>query len=346
MRTKEYFINEFLKFTDKENVDEYISCLEAYISENEYDMQLELILYAYQKYKINDIENCYEKACEVVAPVFDLLKNTEWGWLEIQVLASVIGNVPHYTMGEALMNKAFKILDNEFIDHENHEYTKLRFYFNFSWRLLRARYYDNANPADIQAKFDRYFQQAISLCEKYDYITVRTVLLVRQAIFYGDSKKILEYLDALKVTGDKMWLRTTKDEVVEYFQRLGGKATIDLKNLIVGWQIYKRRKELGMSIEDLADAIDAPSIKTMYVYERGVRGVGSERLCKIAEALGVDMSYFYGGPDTEPANITTDIATHKMGKLMSQMSEKEKEYLLDNARGLIKLHKKKDEDEQ
>jgi len=339
VHTKEYFINEFLEFDDKENVNEYISRLEAYISENEYDMQLELILCYYRGIKADDIENCYEKAFEIVAPVFELLEAADWGWLEIQVLASVIGRVPHYTMGDQLMKKAFGILDNEFTSQEYYEYTKFRFYMNFSLRLLRARYYDSADPADIQAKFDQCVQKAISYCEKKGYIVHRTVLLVREAIFYKDSEKILEYIDALKATGDKMWLGTTKDEVVEYFKCLGGKVTTDLKNLIVGWQIRKRREELGMTISDLADAIEALKPETLGWYERGIRGVGAARLCKIAEALNVDISYFYGGTSTEAANTTTDIPTHKMGQFMFQMSEKEKEFLLEVAKGLIKCNK-------
>jgi len=342
MITREYFINEFLGFDDKENVDQYISCLEAYISEREYDLQLELILYAYRKYKINDIENCYEKACEAIAPVFELVKNMDLGWLEIQVLASIIDNVPHYTMGEKLMQKAFNILDNEFADHEYYEYVKLRFYFNFTWRLLRARYYDDADPADIQTKFDQCMEQAISFCEKNNYFIFRTVLLVRQALFYGDSDKILEYVDALEATKDKMWIRTTKDEVVEYFQRLGGKATTNLKNLIVGWQIYKRRNELGMTTAELTDAIEATSPATINLYERGGRGVGPARLCKIAEVLGVDMSYFYGGSSTESANTTTDITTHKVAQLMAQMSETDKESVLELVKCFVHISKKKD----
>ena len=341
MQTKEYFINEFLGFNDKEKVDEFISHLEAYISKNEYDMQLELILYYYRMTEAEEIEDCYEKASKIAAPVFNLLKNTDWGWLEIQVLASVIGHVPRYTMGEKLMNKAFGILDNKFFDHEDYEGTKLRFYFNFTLKLLRSRYYDNADPADIQAKFDHCIQQAISFCKKYGYITYKTVLLTRQAVFYGNSDKILECLDALKATEDKMWLSTTKDEVVEYFQRLGGNATTDLKNLIVGWQIHKRRKELGISTTDLAKAIGATSPTAINLYERGVRGVSYTRLCKIAEALGIDISYFYGEARAEPANLTTDIITHKVVQLMSQMSESEKGYLLEQVRLFINLNREK-----
>jgi len=338
MHTKEDYTNQYLNFSsnDKENVDALISGLETYISENGCDLQLELILYAYRKYKVDDLENCYEKACEAAAPVFELLENTNWGWLEIQVLACVIGHVPYYTMGEKLVQQAFDILDNKFADHEYYEFTKFRFYMNFTLRLLRARYYEATNPADIQAKFDQCLQQAISFCEKNNYITFRTVLLVRQAVFYGDSNRILECMDALKVTGDKMWIRTTKDEVVEYFQCLGGNVTTDLKNLIVGWQIYKRRKELGMSTSQLADAIDATSTSAINLYERGERGVGTAKLCKVAEVLKVSIFYFFGGIGTESAHAITDIPTHIMGQFMAQMSEREKDFMLEMARNLIK----------
>jgi len=343
MRTKEYFIDGFLAFNDIENVAKYINRLEAYISKSGYDLQLELILHYYRMTQADAIENSYEKALEEATQIFELLKNTEWGWLEIQVLGSAIGRTPHYTMSEELMQKAFCILDNEFSDHELYEFTKCRFYINLTLRLLRARYYDSANPADIQAKFDWYMQQALSFCEKKNYITYRTILLTRQAIFYGDSDKILECLDNLKTTEDKMWIKTTKDEVVEYFQRLKSSATTDLKNLIVGWQMYKRRIELGISTADLASAIGISSPTTINLYERGGRGVGPARLCKVAEVLGVDISYFYGETNAEPANITTDIITYKMVQLMSQMSEGDKEYLLEHAKLFANLNKKKAE---
>jgi len=54
----------------------------------------------------------------------------------------------------------------EFEGHKSRDFTKLHFYFNFTLRLLRSRYYDNTDPADIQDKFDRFMQRAVSFCEK------------------------------------------------------------------------------------------------------------------------------------------------------------------------------------
>jgi len=343
MHNKEYFVNEYLNSSSKdmEKVDELISCLEAYISENEYDMQLELILHDYRTYKAGVIEDCYEKSCKKAAPIFELLQATDWDWLEIQILASAIGYVPYYTMGWELMQKAFNMLDNEFSSHKSRNFTKFRFHMNFTLRLLRARYYDDTDPGDIQTKFDHCIQQAIAFCEKNDYETFRLVLLVRQAVFYGDADKILEYIDELRATEDKVWIRTTTDEVVEYFQRLGRNITTSLKNLIVGWQVYKRRQALGMSTRELADAVDM-SVGNINTVERGVRGVTYANLCKLADVLNIDISYFYAETDTRPANVITDATTHKIVQLLSKMSEHEKEYLHAFIKDFIKFNNNAD----
>jgi len=337
MYTKEYFINEFLAFDDKENVDEHINRLETYISESGYDLQLKLILYYYQGLKADDLENNYNKACEFSALALDLLKTTSWGWLELQVLASAISRAPHYTTSWEFMQKALKVLDDKFVNHENYEYSKFRLYGNLTWRLIRARYYDDADPADIQNKFDQCIKEAITFCEKMDYKIYRLVLLVRQAVFYGDSDKILKYVHELEATRDKIWIRTTKDEVVEYFLCLGSNVTTDLKNLIVGWQMHKRRIELRMKAAELAKAAGVRHA-TINLYERGERGAVYAKLCKIANALNVDVSYFYGEASTESLNATTDITTHKLIQLMAQMSENEKNYLLESARLIMKFN--------
>lgn len=71
----------------------------------------------------------------------------------------------------------------------------------------------------------------------------------------------------------------------------------------IGDRIKKRRKEIGMSAEQLAKRI-GKSPATVYRYENGdIRNVDSRALIPIADALGVSPGVLMGW--TEPSELTT-----------------------------------------
>ena len=342
MSMKNYYIDRFLSFKsdEKEELGELITNLETYMAENGHDVQLELILHVLKVLKEGYHASSFNDCCKVAAPIFKLLETVDWGWLELQVLASIIGYMPNYKMVVELKQKAFDVLDKNFANHKHCKSTKMRYNFSLSLRLLRARYYENPDPEEIEAEFDQCINEAITTYGKWGFEALKTVLLVRKALFYGNSDDVVTYIYALQKTKDKVWLATTKDEVVEYFQALGDNLNTDLKNLAIGHQIRKRRKELRLKVRDVATAIGTAT-SVVYEFESGARGISNTRLCSVAQILKTDMAYFFGGSDKKVPDAVTDATTHKVVQLMSNMSEQQKEYIIGFVREFIQFNANK-----
>jgi len=336
-----YYIDRFLRFKSDENkeLDELIKNLEAYVAESECDAQLELILHAFKIFKEEYYASSFDDCCSAAAPVFELLKTIDWGWVELQVLASAIGYTPDYKTAVELKQKAFDVLGKSFNSHKSYKSTKMRFNFNISSRLLRARYYENPVPEEIEAEFDQCVNEAISAYEKWNLDSAKIALLVRKALFHGNSDDVVTHIYALQKTKDKMWIATTKDEVVEYFQALGDNLNTDLKNLAIGHQIRKRRQELRLKVKDVATAIGTAT-SVVCEFESGARGISNTRLCNVAQILKTDMAYFFGGSGKKVPDAVTDATTHKVMQLMSNMSEQQKEYIIRFVRDFVQFNEK------
>jgi len=158
-------------------------------------------------------------------------------------------------------------------------------------------------------------------------------------VFDGDCEKIAEYLDALDATTKSKLGQTAQNETIEFLHHLGDKITKPLLNLLTGYQIKRRRKELGINTMDFADALGS-SQTVVNGFERGARGIGGSRLYKISKILNVDMAYFYGDTSKTQPNTITDITTHTINQLILTLPEEDKEYLLDFTRGFIN-HKRR-----
>ena len=62
----------------------------------------------------------------------------------------------------------------------------------------------------------------------------------------------------------------------------------------MGRRIRLRRVEIGLSQSELGEKLGV-SFQQVQKYEKGVNRVGASRLQQIAEALGVDVTFFYEG---------------------------------------------------
>ena len=71
--------------------------------------------------------------------------------------------------------------------------------------------------------------------------------------------------------------------------RSAGNADIEM-----GRRISLRRVEIGLSQSELGEKLGV-SFQQVQKYEKGVNRVGASRLQLIAEALGVDVTFFYEG---------------------------------------------------
>jgi transcriptional regulator with XRE-family HTH domain len=66
----------------------------------------------------------------------------------------------------------------------------------------------------------------------------------------------------------------------------------------VGERIRLRRTELGLTQEQLAEALDV-SYQQVQKYETGANRVSAGRILEIARKLGVDVGYFFDGLSDE-----------------------------------------------
>jgi len=337
--TKDDMVYMFMKFNDYKKIDEVLYSVESYVSENEYDIQVELILHTFRTMKQAYISDDFEKMCELAAPAFELLKTIDWDIFELHILATIIIYTPHHTISEDLKDEALELLNDEFYDNPESARIKSRLHLNLSMRHLRAKYYDGIDPQEINPLFDQCVNIAIPIYEKRGKTVLKTVILIRKAIFYGDCDKISEYLESFEKIKDNPLVEwTVKEDIVAFLHHLGDKITKPLLNFLIGYQIKKRRKELGMSTLDFADALGTNQTAVNGI-ERGFRGVSGPRLFKIAKILDVDIAYFYGDVNRKHTTTVTDVTTHKLMQIVSTLPEIDKEYILNHAKGFVQ-HKK------
>jgi len=348
MMSKNHLISEFynIRGNDIAKMDKLIAEIEANISKKEPDAQLQLLIHSLEAHKEELSGSNFATICKTVTPILDILQHIVWGLLEIDVLSFSINHIESYQLTIELMKKAIALLDSKYNRDEHTAARRFLFYFNISLRLLRAKFYDALTPEEfenLEELFEHCINQAISICEEKSsfngFITYRTVLLTRQAIFHGNADKVLECIHALRNGDDKAWLKTTSDEVVEYCKFMGRNVTTTMKNFMVGYLMKKRRVEIGMTTAELADAVGASQTNINEI-ERGANGVSGKRLIAVAQVLGVEASYFLG--NTQPQNSVQDITTHKLLQLMQQMNKQQKEFVYNMAKQFMQVTNGKD----
>ena len=76
-----------------------------------------------------------------------------------------------------------------------------------------------------------------------------------------------------------------------------GRARAQEVDRYIGTRIRERRIKLGMTQHQLADLIGV-TYQQAHKYEKGINRVAAGRLYRIAQALGVEVSYFFEGLQT------------------------------------------------
>jgi len=74
-------------------------------------------------------------------------------------------------------------------------------------------------------------------------------------------------------------------------------------DVFVGQRLRQRRISLGISQEDMANALGL-SFQQVQKYEKGMNRMSSSRLWEIGRIVGVDVAYFFEGMATDIASIT------------------------------------------
>lgn len=118
-------------------------------------------------------------------------------------------------------------------------------------------------------------------------------------------------------------------------------------DLHVGKRLRRRRRLLGLTQQQLADAVGI-RFQQIQKYECGANRVSAARLWELAEALNVPAQYFYDGL---PSNVAHRPANDGLGEPMAdlmaqretidlirayyQLSERPRRRLLDLAKSLF-----------
>ena len=78
-------------------------------------------------------------------------------------------------------------------------------------------------------------------------------------------------------------------------------------NKVVGQRIKQRRKELGLSQDELAKKIGYKTKGAISYFENGLRSPDFEVVQKIAEALNTDLKYFWVDQEPKKINWSKDL---------------------------------------
>ena len=70
----------------------------------------------------------------------------------------------------------------------------------------------------------------------------------------------------------------------------------------VGMRLRQRRMTLGMTLQQLAELIGV-TYQQAHKYEKGINRIAAGRLSSIAQALGVEVGYFYEGMSQTPETV-------------------------------------------
>ena len=324
-----------LDYSDLNAIDDLIGSIAAHIAIHGPDPKLELALHVTKARKEDELNNGFDKVCAAAQIVVDMLKDQEdWDINEFDMFCTVLGRIESYELTIAMMEKCLDMLERNFKNLPHYEHRKGLIYGEMTWRLVRAKYFDNVNPQELKKLFDTCVKSAIKIWEDLGRIELRTAVLVREAIFNQDATEILECVRAMEITRDKYWIKSSKDEVVEYVRFLGKNVTADLHNFMFGWQVKKQRIALGIKTIDFADMIGS-SQTVVNEMERGGKGVGTERLYAIADALQVhNMSYFFGQPLISSSAVANDADIYQVVQLMTDMPVRDRKLGLTLIKGL------------
>jgi len=338
MDTKQVLIDELFVFKGGRNAKK----LEALINRTEAlanvlsvpDLELNNILLVLRVRKENMLSGDFVKCRDLATPVFEWLRGKiAWSYLECHIFSMMVSYTTTYTLAYTLAEKAVETLTSVHAHEKRYTAVIYSIYGNMTYRLLRAKYYDLKDPAtpksakaEVEKLFTHYMKLVSTAARKSNFQVYLTVLEVREALFHNDSEALTYGLQALKQTGDKEWYKTTCDEILEYIVNLDSVPT-SIHNLYIGRNVRRYRKRLGLSAQQLANALDT-NVSVVYECESGRRGVSRTRLYEIAKILKVDISKLFGFEAHDAAKPNIDPTTEAVLDIMENLQEKKKKQIL------------------
>ncbi len=116
----------------------------------------------------------------------------------------------------------------------------------------------------------------------------------------------------------------------------GGKAPHPF-DVHVGANVRQRRRQLGMSQDTLAKAVDI-TFQQVQKYERGATRISASRLYDMARVLGVSVGFLcrgYGDNRCDPDFLDTSEGVALVSSFMRVRSLRQRQRIVDLVRSLI-----------
>jgi len=296
--TKEMLIERFmaLKSTESTKMDKLIFRINSFLSKQP-DTDLTIILCLLKARRADNHCHSFEHCCDIAAPIFEILENTtSWGYLELFVLSSAIIYHADFNKVAALFQEALDVLDlDEHASNLKCKSIRAALHCNFTYRINRAKYYDADMSSPLLKKlFEKSYDHAMEVFERINS-PLKHALVVRRGIHENNlemAKTALAEIDDSKIRN------YLKDELMEFIVEMDGDLNTQFYNYLQGYQIRKRRVELGISAADLAEALGWDEA-LLTAIERGTDGASIRRLRMITRELKVSLDYLYGDEDVK-----------------------------------------------
>ncbi|MCL2840870.1 MAG: helix-turn-helix domain-containing protein [Defluviitaleaceae bacterium] len=297
--TKESLIQEFLVFTfvSKSGLRKFIIKIETYMDKKPPDSELTLILSTLKTVKAEKNQQCFEECCAAAAPAFEALKSIKTrDYLHFYCMSMFITYLPAINESWAFFKEALKALES--YDGEKYLQIRIAFHFNMTRRVLRTKYFEpSIDSATLDAKFSQCHDYAMAMCVQRKR-PQQHALKVRKGIYENDMELVKDGLNTLLELDEKKRYKNVKADIVEYLKFMDESLTVDLLNTLQGHQIGKRRREMQLSVAQLADYADIEET-SLHAIERGDAGISTLVLRNICKALSVSADYIIGNDNAK-----------------------------------------------
>jgi len=303
--TKQELIDEFFTYqnpVETKNIDARVKRLRAYISDHEYDSDIENMLRMIEvdriSYKTNDIKKCMSMAL----PTFDLLKEpkcNDLSFVEVAVLAKLITYAPTFEM----LKVCEKIIEDYLENKYQHEITLNSIKFTLSGnilpRLTMAKYFtadgaeSEVNRNEILAVFKKHIDFCNHVFSKNKLPRHKAWVKFQEGMFYKNVQLIEDGLIWLRENSLKTWYKTMREEFINFHHHMEDELTPALLDIINSYYVTKICKEKKVEREEVAEYLGL-SVDYVAQLETGKRGLTKKNLFKLTHLLDVDMSAFFG----------------------------------------------------
>lgn len=337
--TKEILLKDYLAFraATRRDTDKLISRFEKFMAREqlEADDELLLPLLSLKTLRAENESVLLEEIFKIAAPVFEKLKDaSDWTYMQLYVLAGIIGYNPNYHEGMAFMHKVLDAIKDRSEADKKYKAICISMHMNMTLRIVRAKYLDsNLDEGELAAAFKHSYGYAMEHAENKN-LPLQYALQIRLGIFEGNEDIYKTGLAKLKELKQKKIYKHAKYELGEHLRFMDSNLDTPLANFFVGYNTRMMRKRQGKTISELAEAMGIDE-NVMSALERGDGGASIVTLKKLATLLRVTTDYLLFG-DQSKNEALEDLFVLDMKLVMKNATKEEKNFILSHARMFMK----------